>query len=54
MRGIKPVTFGFAPERDIWADELKSLGLKRHGLPYPHPCGRLPRHGGYAWPPHGG
>ena len=28
VRGIKPVTFGFAPERDIWADELKSLGLK--------------------------
>lgn len=28
VKGIRPVTFGFSPERDFWADELKSLGLK--------------------------
>ncbi len=27
VKGIKPTTFGFSPDRDFWADELKSLGL---------------------------
>ena len=39
VRGIKPVTFGFAPERDIWADELKSLGLKGTACHFHTPVG---------------